>query len=162
MDKKEKTQLISDIVQNIARFMKVQCSVEVHEESGESGSVLVSVYTPENARFMIGENGQSLRALEQIVRLVAYKKLGEDRRTLLLDVNDYRKTKTAQAVDTARQVLARVRINQKAEALSPMSSYERRVVHMELANHPDIETESIGDEPNRRIVIKPLAGISLK
>jgi len=59
-------------------------------------------------------------------------------------------------VEKALEVAHRVRISKKAEALVPMSSYERRLVHVELASYADLETESIGEEPKRRIVIKPL------
>ena len=73
---------------------------------------------------------------------------------LILDVNDYRKSRAIYLIDLAKQAVNRVRNTQKAEALLPMTSYERRVVHMELASCPDIATESIGEEPYRRVVIK--------
>src|SRR3989338_7508857 len=56
----------------------------------------------------------------------------------------------------ALEVANRVKVSKKAEALDPMSSYERRLIHVELASHPDLETESIGEEPERRVVIRPL------
>jgi len=74
---------------------------------------------------------------------------------VLIDINDYRKSRTNYLMDLARQAVGRVRNTQKAEALVPMTPYERRVVHMELASCPDITTESIGEEPHRRVVIKP-------
>ena len=57
---------------------------------------------------------------------------------------------------SARAAVAKVRNTRRAEALAPMSPYERRVVHMELASYSDVITESIGQEPQRRIVVKPL------
>ena len=80
---------------------------------------------------------------------------GKRWRLLAGALNDYKKSKAQYAIELARAALARVRNSQKAEALIPMSAYERRVVHMELASCPDIITESIGEEPQRRIVIKP-------
>ena len=74
----------------------------------------------------------------------------------MVDLNDYRKLRARQVVEKAVEAAHRVRVSKKAEALIPMSSYERRLVHVELASYVDIETESIGEEPKRRIVIKPL------
>ncbi|OGZ75979.1 MAG: hypothetical protein A3G45_02255 [Candidatus Staskawiczbacteria bacterium RIFCSPLOWO2_12_FULL_37_15] len=70
-------------------------------------------------------------------------------------MNDYKKSRATYLIDVAKQTVTRVRNTQKAEALFPMSAYERRIVHMELAAYPDIATESVGAEPQRRVVIKP-------
>lgn len=150
-----KEQLVGTI-KKIADFMDLECDVEVKEEIDERNTktILLSVYTPENARFLIGKNGQNLKSLEQVLRAMFLKKMN-DTGNIAVDVNDYRRSRAMYIVDTARQAVTRVRSTQKSEALLPMSAYERRVVHMELASCPDIATESIGAEPNRRIVIKP-------
>lgn len=150
-----KEQLI-EAVKKMASFMDLDCQVEAKEERDEKNNktLLVSVYTPDNARFLIGKDGQNLKALEQILRAMFLKKI-DDIGNIVVDVNDYRRSRAIYVVDLARQVVARVRSTQKAEALLPMSGYERRVVHMELASYPDIATESIGAEPQRRIVVKP-------
>ncbi len=143
-------------ITKMADFMDLECQVELKEETDDRGSksLVASIYTPENARFLIGKNGQNLKSLEQVLRAMFAKKMGEIN-NIAVDVNDYKRSKTNYVVELARQAVTRVRSTQKAEALSPMSGYERRVVHMELASYPDIATESIGADPNRRIVIKP-------
>ncbi len=152
---KTKEQII-EAIRRIAGFMDLECRVEVTEEIDDRGSkaVLVSIFTPENAKFLIGKDGQNLKSLEQVLRAMFLKKI-EGAASIVVDVNDYRKSRTLYLVELARQAVARVRSMQKAEALLPMSSYERRIVHMELASCPDIATESIGAEPQRRIVVKP-------
>jgi spoIIIJ-associated protein len=145
---------IAAMVKKIVGFMNLDCQVEVREESGsESKTMVVSVYTPDNVRFIIGKNGQNLKAFEHLVRAMLLK--NSDSRNIIVDVNDYKKSRASFVVDAAKQAVSRVRNTQKAEVLAPMSAYERRVVHMELASYPDVATESIGDEPQRRIVIKP-------
>ena len=148
--------IIEDIIKKIAGFLKLEVRVEVKEDSLEQDgkALLAALYTTDNARFLIGKNGQSLKALEHLVR-VLYAKASQEPALITLDVNDYRKSKAQYALEMARVALSRVRNTQKAEALAPMSAYERRVVHMELASCPDVTTESIGEEPQRRIVIKP-------
>jgi len=147
---------IIEAIKKMAEFIDLECQVEIKEEIDDRNNkaLLASIYTPENARFLIGKNGQNLKALEQVLRAMFLKKLA-DFSNIVVDVNDYRRSRMMQVVDTARQAVTRVRSTQKAEALSPMSPYERRIVHMELASCPDIATESIGAEPNRRIVVKP-------
>ncbi|MDP2648125.1 MAG: R3H domain-containing nucleic acid-binding protein [Candidatus Yanofskybacteria bacterium] len=148
---------LSELIQGVLGYMHLDCQVEIKEEPlNEGSSLFVSLYTPENAKFLIGKSGQNLKALEHIIRLLLNKHFKErDNYMLTLDVNDYRKSQTRYAIELAKQAVNRVRNNQKAEALSPMSPFERRVVHMELASYPDITTESIGEEPQRRVVIKP-------
>lgn len=147
---------IINTISKMAGFMGLDFQIELKEEVDDRNikSVLISIYTPENARFLIGMNGQNLKALELVLRAMFLKKL-EGVNNITVDVNDYRRSRSLHVVDVARQTVTRVRSTQKAEALAPMSPYERRIVHMELASCPDIATESIGAEPNRRIVIKP-------
>ncbi len=155
---------IEETIKKLMGFMNLECQLEFREEkeavdeprsdSRERGALFVSLYTPENGKLLIGKNGQALKALEHVIRLALLKEEGMP--SIILDVNDYRKSRVNFLVDLAKQAVSRVRNTQKAEALAPMSSYERRVVHMELASCPDISTESIGDEPYRRVVIKPL------
>src|SRR3989344_37053 len=145
---------IVEMVKKIISFMNLDCQVEVRDESNlESKTTVVSVYTPDNVRFIIGKNGQNLRAFEHLVRAVLSK--NNESSNIVLDINDYKKSRASFVVDTAKQAVSRVRNTQKAEVLTPMSAYERRIVHMELASYPDVATESIGDEQQRRIVIKP-------
>ncbi|MEK7121527.1 MAG: R3H domain-containing nucleic acid-binding protein [Patescibacteria group bacterium] len=145
---------IAAMVKKIVGFMNLDCQVEMREESGsESKTMVISVYTPDNVRFIIGKNGQNLKAFEHLVRAMLLK--NNDSQNIVVDINDYKKSRASFVVDAAKQAVSRVRNTQKAEVLSPMSAYERRVVHMELASYPDVATESIGDEPQRRIVIKP-------
>ena len=62
----------------IISFMNLDCQVEVREESGsESKEIIVSVYTPDNVRFIIGKNGQNLKAFEHLVRAMLFKKASE-------------------------------------------------------------------------------------
>ncbi|MBP9822213.1 MAG: KH domain-containing protein [Candidatus Pacebacteria bacterium] len=150
-DQKDK---LIETVKNVISPMSVPCDVSIREEmAGNKEVVVASVSAPEDAKFLIGKNGQNLQALEHVVRGLFLKK--NEGITLFVDVNDYKKSRATQVSNLAKEVVARVRSTQRAEALSPMSPYERRIVHMELASVSDITTESIGQEPQRRIVVKP-------
>lgn len=153
MDIETQKQKLEEVLKKVTGFMNLDCRVEFREEIDDKDALFVSVYTPENAKFLIGKNGQVLKAIEQVARLILAK--SEQSLNIILDVNDYRKSRATFLIDLAKQAVNRVRNSQKAEALIPMTPYERRIVHMELAACPDVATESIGEEPHRRIVIKP-------
>lgn len=155
---------VLETIKRVVGFMDIDCQIEVKEEQSDSygeGATVVSIHTSDNARFLIGKNGQNLKALEHVVRSMLIKSVnpggggGDKESTIVLDVNDYKKSRASYLIDMAKQAVVRVRNTQKAEALFPMSAYERRIVHMELAAYPDVATESIGFEPQRRIIIKP-------
>ncbi|HZZ99582.1 MAG TPA: R3H domain-containing nucleic acid-binding protein [Candidatus Paceibacterota bacterium] len=152
----EQKDKVLKLLARVTEAMRLDCQVELGEDVHEGRSMLtVSVRTPENAKFLIGKNGQNLQALEHLLRTAAAGPEHTLPYSILVDVNDYRKSRTSHAIELAKQAVNRVRNTRRAEALSPMTSYERRVVHMELASVPDVVTESIGQEPQRRIIIKP-------
>jgi spoIIIJ-associated protein len=155
MENNDQQNAITEVLRKITGFMNLECQIDYREQTNAEGkTLLVSLYAPENARFLIGKNGQNLRALEHLTRVIFSRKFPEQPRSITIDVNDYRKAQAAQAIEAAKQIVYKVRNTKKSEALIPMSSYERRMVHMELAAYPDVTTESIGEEPHRRVVVK--------
>ena len=74
---------------------------------------------------------------------------------LNLDINDYKKKKVEYLKGLAHDLADEVVLTKKEKSFLPMSAYERRIVHIELANRLDIATESEGEEPYRKVTIKP-------
>ena len=72
-----------------------------------------------------------------------------------LDINDYKKKKEEYLKELARSAAEEVALTKREKILGSMLAYERRIIHMELSNRENIETESIGEEPERRVIIKP-------
>lgn len=158
MEKAENDKLI-EIVENLLAKTGFKGRVKFQPSPNPNGLDVIAIDSDDNLNILIGRSGQNLNALEHLVRLLAVKMGGDNlgwRQNFILDINDYRKTKSSQIIDAAKTTAARVVQTQKAEALSPMSSYERRLIHAELATHKEVATESIGQEPRRRVVIKPL------
>lgn len=151
----QQKEFIAQTVKKITGFMNLECHIEIKEELPNGSRIMfIALYAPENARFLIGKNGQNLQAFEHLVKAVLLKNFKEIG-IISLDVNDYKKSRTSYLLDVAKHAVMKVRNTQKAEVLGPMPSHERRIVHMELASYPDIATESVGSEPQRRIIIKP-------
>lgn len=128
-------------------------------EEGASTFVVASIESDKDLSMLIGKNGQNLGAFDHVARLIVNRKFntepGKPAVNFIVDINDYRKSRTNYLVDVARNVAKRVIQTQRAEALLPMNAYERRLVHTELASFKEVQTESIGQEPRRRIVVKP-------
>ena len=103
---------------------------------------------------LIGERGNNLSALEYLIKRLIYKKYGEEVK-FTLDINDYRMRRLEDLKQDVKAAAKEVRIYKKEVPLRPMSSFERRIVHLLLAEYPDIATESIGQEPYRKVIIKP-------
>ncbi len=112
----------------------------------------------ESLAALVGVAGQHLQALEHLVRLVAVRRLpGAVMPDFLLDIGDYRKAHLDRLFELADSAAKRVLANGHAEALAPMNAQERKIVHTKLSSYTSLETQSIGIEPNRRIIIKAVS-----
>jgi spoIIIJ-associated protein len=103
---------------------------------------------------LIGRKGERLSALQHLVNLMLSKQVGTWTR-VLVDVEDYRGRRERQLRDLAQRAAARVVETGKMLQLEPMPALERRWVHLTLRDHPSVATQSIGEEPNRRVVLVP-------
>jgi spoIIIJ-associated protein len=106
---------------------------------------------------LIGRKGERLSALQHIVNLMLSRQMGEWTR-VLVDVEGYRARRESQLREIALRAAERVMETGKMLQLEPMPALERRWVHLALRGNPAVGTQSIGEEPNRRIVIIPRGG----
>jgi spoIIIJ-associated protein len=103
---------------------------------------------------LIGRKGERLSALQHLVNLMLSRRTGQWTR-VLVDVEDYRGRRERQLVDLATRAAGRVAETGKMLQLEPMPALERRWIHIALRDNADVATQSIGEEPNRRVVILP-------
>ena len=144
---------IKTIIETLLEKLSVKAEVEQIETS-EGTRFLIKTY---EGALLIGENGQNLLALNHIVKKMIDRVNGENEKKIpfSLDVNDYQAKKIEDLKNLARLNAQRVRYFKKEIILKPMTSFERRIIHSVLTENPDITTESIGEEPHRKVVIKP-------
>jgi len=109
--------------------------------------------SPKEARYFFTENALGLNAFQRILRMLVLKD-SPSQAVLVADINNYRKKREKFLSELAVKVAQRVRRTKKPVTLEPMSAYERRFIHLKLAEQPDIVTESIGEEPERRIMVR--------
>jgi spoIIIJ-associated protein len=115
-------------------------------------SVMINISGPDLG-LMIGKRGETLGAVQTIVNIVM-RKAGSNKKAII-DIEGYRKRRTENIVEIAKQAADKaVRIG-KPVALKPMNSYDRRIVHIALQENEKILTSSEGEEPDRQIVIMP-------
>lgn len=119
----------------------------------EDDSIFVDVDGPDMG-LLIGRHGATLEALQELVR-AAVQHQTESRVRIVLDIDGYRKRQRALLERKVRGIAAKVRKERKPVTLDPMTPYERMVVHTTLAGFSGVVTTSQGDEPDRRIVIRP-------
>jgi spoIIIJ-associated protein len=103
---------------------------------------------------LIGRKGERLSALQHLVNLMLSKEMGSWTR-VLVDVEDYRGRRERQLRELADRAAARVMETGKMLQLEPMPALERRWIHLTLRDHTGVATQSIGEEPNRRVVLVP-------
>jgi len=107
----------------------------------------------EKAEDLLKENAEGLRALQHLVRILVSKQDSEQR-FILLDINNYKKEREEFLTKLVEDTIKKVRKTKAPVTLEPMSAYERRFIHMKLAEQTDLVTQSTGEEPERRIVVR--------
>jgi predicted RNA-binding protein Jag len=131
-------------------------AVRVELEVGETSrlNVLGDGEEREALGALIGRKGERLSALQHLVNLMLSRQMGAWTR-VLVDVEDYRGRRERQLREIAERAAQRVIETGKMLQLEPMPALERRWIHLALKDHVDVATQSIGEEPNRRIVVLP-------
>jgi len=133
-------------------FEKMGFSVQIEVVSRE-GTLEVALKS-EEPRILIGEKGRILASIQKLLKAILKRKLDRDF-YFNLDINDYRKKKAQYLKEMAREMADKVALTKEEKVLTPMSAYERRIIHLELADRPNVATQSIGVEPERKVVIRP-------
>jgi len=156
-DKDDTLRLTEEIVSELLEKMNLEAKVSAKygEESDKLPfrPILVDI-TGKDLSILIGRRAKTLNALQYITRLILGKEL-EHGVPLSIDVEGYRERRELQVRQLAQRVADQVADTQREQALEPMPPNERRFAHMELQENPSVYTESIGTEPNRKVIIYP-------
>ena len=143
---------IAGFVQNVVNAMGVTLTVNVEETAegthinleGEDGGVLVR------------RGGEGLQALQHIVATAFRKQLGDDNR-IIIDCNGFRKDKDAELRQMAQHMAEKARSSGIPQEMGPLNPYERRIVHLAIAEVPTATSESIGDAFMKTVIISAKA-----
>ncbi len=145
-----------EILTDLLRLMDVRASVESllgYElaDEGEPPPTVLNI-TGEDLGILIGRRGETLRALQYLVRLMVSHRL-KHWTNLVVDVESYviRRRRTLESL--ALRVADQVARTGRAQALEPMPAYERRIVHITLRKHPKVATQSVGEGERRKVTV---------
>ncbi len=145
-----------EILENLMRLMEFEVAVEIRAGETSRLNVIGEGDEKEALGALIGRKGERLSALQHLVNLMLSRRMGDWTR-VLVDVEDYRGRRERQLVEIARRAAERVGETGKMLQLEPMSALERRWIHIALRDNADVATQSIGEEPNRRVIVLPRA-----
>src|SRR5207249_2207406 len=142
----------AEVLRDLLALMGIEAEVALDDGPRHEG---IEVLGPDLGA-LIGRGGENLVALQQITSAITSRRVG---RTVHvpLDIEGYRRRREEQLREIARRVAARVRTSGQAVTLEPMLAYERRIVHLAVQDTPGVKTESVGVDPNRRVVISSTA-----
>lgn len=134
-------------------FSLIGIKPEYSIESDEEGVYNVKI-SGDNLNFLIGFRGQSLEALQTLLKLIVFRKT-EQQIVLSVDINSYKNQKSERLQEMARGFIDKVRFFEKEIELPVMNPWERRQIHVFVAEYEDVISESTGEGESRRVVLKP-------
>ncbi len=140
------------VLRELLEVMGIEADVKIEQIPGREGVEVSGA----DLGVLIGRGGENLVALQQVVSAITSRRIG---RTVHVpvDIEGYRRRREEQLREVARRVADRVRATGQAVTLEPMLAYERRIVHLAVQGTAGLRTESVGIEPNRRVVISSTA-----
>jgi spoIIIJ-associated protein len=136
---------ISELINN----MGIECQFETNVREEQ---INIKMYSDKNS-ILIGKNGQTLMAIQTVLRQMVHNEIGMYP-YILLDVENYKEKKISNLERTAKRIAKEVQKTKIDVSLDNMNSYERRIIHNVLTKFKNISTTSEGEEPNRHVVIR--------
>lgn len=150
IEKREVKEFIKKTLKSLLKDMGLEVEIEISMNNDVPTYRLYS----NNDALIIGKDGKNLKALTVIVNQILQKEI-EQPYKFLLDVSDYQKRSDKHIENLAKKIAKEVKETKIEVKMDRMNSYQRRIVHNVLSNNKYVYTESIGEEPNRCVVIKP-------
>jgi len=146
-----------ETVSELLEKMKVQASVTAEygqiDDSRSRVPVLVNV-KGDDLSILIGKRAETLNALQYITSLILNKEIGRSI-PLVVDVEGYRVRRENQLRQIANRMADQALKSGRRQVLEPMPANERRIIHIELRKNPEVNTESVGEDPRRKVTINP-------
>lgn len=144
-------EVVRELLDKMSVKATVTASMVAPVDENDSPLVMVEI-RGDDLSILIGRRSETLNALQYIASMIVSKELGRWV-AMSIDVQGYRARREMQLRTLARRMAEQALQSGKRQTLEPMPANERRLIHLELRNHPEVTTESIGEEPNRKVTI---------
>jgi spoIIIJ-associated protein len=147
---KDVADIAKEVLGRLLELMEIEAGIEV-----TTGQVpLLLNVTDDDLGILIGRRGQAMASLEYILKLIVARKV-DAWLPLSLDIGGYKKRRQEALEQLALRLAEQVESEHRAITLEPMSAYERRLIHIALADHSAVSTSSVGEGEDRKVVILP-------
>ena len=143
--------IVSELLQKMHVRAEVSASFGEPDDERSRTPILVDI-SGKDLSILIGRQAETLNALQYIAGLIVSKEIGRNL-TMIIDVQGYRKRREQQLRQLARRIADQAIKTGRRQMLEPMPANERRIIHIELRDHPQVSTESIGEDPRRKVTI---------
>ena len=150
IEKREVKEYLKRIIKSTLKDMGLDVEIEISINNDVPTYRLFST----NDALLIGKDGKNLKALTIVINQMLKKKIDTSYK-FLIDVSDYQQRTDKHIENLARKLAREVKETKIEVKMDKMNSYQRRIVHNALSNNRYVYTESVGEEPNRCVVIKP-------
>jgi len=154
-EEKQNIKLTQTVVEELLERMRVKAKVEPHyvepEDEKDRRVILVDIQG-DDLSILIGRRSETLNALQYIASLIVSKEAGKWV-PMMVDVQGYRERRNRQLRQLGRRMAEQAIQSGRRQVLEPMPANERRIIHLELREHPQVFTESTGEEPYRKVTI---------
>lgn len=124
------------------------------EEVGMTSSITFNITGDDDVGILIGRHGQTISSLQYIVRVMIARQVKMPP-PIIIDVDGYKQRRYEALRTTAKRLAEQVKNRKTPFTLEPMPAFERRIIHLTLANDPNVTTQSIGEGESRKVVIMP-------
>lgn len=143
-----------EVLEELLEIMRIPASIRISQPPPGLGppTPIALDIKGQDLGILIGRQGQTLASLQYLVNVIVALKL-KAQAPIWVDVEGYKKRRYENLRTLASRMAEQVEKTGQPVTLEPMPAHERRVVHLALVNHPDITTQSIGEEPARKVVI---------
>ncbi|MFD7507806.1 protein jag [Streptomyces sp. NPDC059853] len=146
-------EIAADYLEGLLDIADLDGDIDMDVEADRAAVSVISEGTSRDLQKLVGRDGEVLEALQELTRLAVLRETGE-RSRLMLDIAGFRATKREKLTALAQEAVEQVRESGEAVKLSPMTPFERKVVHDAVAA-AGLSSESEGEEPQRRVVVLP-------
>jgi len=147
------------VLEELLKLMDLPSKVTLSEEftvisaDGENSSIGLNI-EGDDLGILIGRRGQTMVSLQHVLRLIMSHKM-DIKLPIIIDVEGYKQRRCEGLRTLAKKLADQVRTRRMPFTMEPMPAFERRVIHLALADYPDVMTESTGEGETRKVVIIP-------
>ncbi len=153
----EALRITQETVEELLERMNIQAEIEAHWGTADTPGKIKPLHVEihgDDLSILIGRRGKTLGALQYITRLIVGKELKRPV-SVMIDVEGYRERREQQLRRLARRMASQAIETSRTMSLEPMPAYERRIIHIELRDDPQVETLSVGEGKRRKVTIIP-------